>query len=75
MKAYFNTPSEYRVGHSLLKSNNFLPPEVEILMEIGLLKEKIKIAIDESEKNILTKTLNEKSLILSILTERNKYKR
>jgi hypothetical protein len=75
MDAYFNTPSEYRMGHSLLKANNFVPEEVEILREIGLLKEKIKTVSDESEKKFLTKTLNEKSLALSILLERNKRKR
>ncbi len=75
MDAYFNTPPEYRMGHSLLKANNFAPEEVEILREIGLLKEKIKTVSDESEKKFLTKTLNEKSLVLSILLERNKRKR
>ena len=75
MDAYFNTPPEYRVGHSLLKSNNFVPEEVEILREIGLLKEKIKSVPDELEKKFLNKILNEKSLALSILLERNKRKR
>ncbi len=74
MEAYFSTPSEYRMGHSLLKANNFVPEEVEILREIGLLKEKIKTAADDSEKKFLTKTLNEKTLALSILLERNKRK-
>lgn len=75
MEAYFSTPTEYRMGHSLLKANNFVPEEIEILREIGLLKEKIKSVSDESEKKFLTKTLNEKSLALSILLERNKRKR
>ena len=75
MDAYFNTPAEYRMGHSLLKANNFVPEEVEILREMGLLKEKIKAVSDEAEKKFLNKTLNEKSLALSILLERNKRKR
>ena len=75
METYFNTPPEYRVGHSLLKSNNFVPEEVEILREIGLLKEKIKTSNDESEKQKLNKTLNEKSLAIAILLERNRRKR
>ena len=74
MATYFNTPSEYRAGFSLLKANNFVPEEVEILKEIGLLKEKIKTLEDESEKKTLTKILNEKSLALSILLERNRRK-
>lgn len=75
METYFNTPSEYRAGYSLLKSNNFVPEEVEILREIGSLKEKIKTVSSEAEKKILIKALNEKSLALSILLERNKRKR
>ena len=75
LNAYFNTPAEYRMGHSMLKANNFVPEEIELLSEIGLLKEKIKTATDESEKKILSKTLNEKTLTLSILLERNKRKR
>jgi hypothetical protein len=39
LTAYFNTPSEYRVGHSLLKANKFIPEEVEILKDVGFLKE------------------------------------
>lgn len=75
MNAYFNTPAEYRMGHSLLKGNNFIPEEVEILREIGLLKEKIKTVPDEAEKKRLNKALNERSLALSILLERNRRKR
>lgn len=75
LNSYFNTPAEYRMGHSMLKANNFVPEEIEILREIGLLKEKIKTSNDESEKKVLNKALNEKSLTLSILLERNKRKR
>jgi len=75
LNSYFNTPAEYRMGHSVLKANNFVPEEVEILREIGLLKEKIKTAADESERKSLNKTLNEKTLTLSIILERNKRRR
>ena len=75
LTAYFNTPSEFRVGYSLLKSNKFLPEEVEILREIGSLKEKIKDCRDENQKKKLTKQLNEKKLALSIIIERNKRRR
>jgi len=58
-----------------LKSNKFLPEEVEILREIGFLKEKIKDCRDEVLKQKLTKQLNEKNLALSIIIERNKRRR
>ena len=61
-----------RMGYSLLKSNNFVPEEVELLREIGLLKEKLKTCADTSEKKDLTKKLNDKALAFNILMERNK---
>lgn len=72
LTAYFNTPAEFRVGYSLLKSNKFVPEEVEILKEIGFLKEKLKDCKDEVLKKKLTKELNEKNLALSMIIERNK---
>ena len=75
LNSYFNTPAEYRMGHSMLKANNFVPEEVEILREIGLLKEKIKNESDETKRKSLNKTLNEKTLALSIILERNKRRR
>jgi len=71
---YFNVPAEVRAGYSLLKSNNFVPEEVEILKEIGLLREKIEICADAEKKRALTKTFNEKSLALRLMPERNRRK-
>ena len=75
LTAYFNTPAEFRVGYSLLKSNKFVPEEIELLKEIGFLKEKINDCRDEILKQKLTKQLNEKNLALSIIIERNKRRR
>lgn len=75
LTAYFNTPSEFRVGYSLLKSNKFVPEEVEILKEIGFLKEKIQNCEDDILKKNLTKELNERNMVLSIIIERNKRRR
>lgn len=72
---YFATPEDVRVGYSVLKSNNFVPEEVDRLNEIRLLKEEIKICSDEVEKKRLTKILNEKTLALALVLERNKRKR
>lgn len=75
LDAYFNTPEDFRVGYTLLKNNDFVPAEVELLQKIGELKERIKICSEEYEKKKLTKSLNEKSLALSITLERNKRKK
>lgn len=68
---YFAAPEDLRAGYSILKGNNFVPEEVEILREIGLLREKIKVS-GEEEKRVLVKNLNDKSLALQIMLERNK---
>ena len=72
---YFATPEDVRVGYSVLKSNNFVPEEVDRLKEISLLKDELKTCADESEKKRLTKILNEKTLALALILERNKRKR
>ena len=72
LDAYFATPEDLRVGYSVLKSNQFVPEEVDRLKEIGDLKEKIKNCADLGERKQLTKILNEKTLALTIILERNK---
>lgn len=72
---YFNTPEDVRMGYSVLKSNKFVPEEIERLKEIGELKEKIKSLTDETERKKLTKILNEKMLAFDLLIERNRRKR
>jgi hypothetical protein len=70
---YFDAPPELRAGYSILKSNNFVLEEVELLKEIGLLREKTRNC-GEAEKGALKKKLNEKSLALRIMLGRNKRK-
>ena len=72
---YFNMPEDVRMVFSVLKSNDFVPEEVEIFKEINLLREKIKSCTDTEEKQKLVKILNEKSLALTLLMERMKRKR
>lgn len=75
LDAYFNTPEDFRVGYSVLKSSKFVPEEVERLKEIGELKEKLQNCKNGEEKQKINKILNEKNLALSLLLERNKRKR
>jgi Domain of unknown function (DUF1992) len=72
LTSYFNTPEEFRMGYSVLKSSKFVPEEVERLKEIGELKEKIANCKNDEEKNKLRKILQERELAFAILMERNK---
>ena len=71
---YFNTPEDVRMGFSILKSNDFVPEEVERLKEIAELREKLKTVSDPEEKQALEKTLRDKTLALSLILEKNKRK-
>lgn len=70
LSEYFNTPSEFRAGYSVLKANKFVPGEVELLREIAELStpqdgEGPTAASDRERR------LNEKRTSLAILLERN----
>ncbi len=75
LNSYFAAPEDMRMGYSILKSNDFVPQEVETLKEINVLREKLKSCDEPEEKQKLVKALNEKSLALSLLMEIMKRKR
>ena len=72
---YFATPEDVRMGYSVLKSNKFVPEEIDRLKEIGELKEQIKSCADENQKRNLIKVLNEKTLAFNLIMERNRRKK
>lgn len=74
LSAYFNTPEDVRMGYSVLKANNFVPEEVELLKEIADLKQEIASRAEGEERSALDKSLREKTLQLTLLFEKNKRK-
>ena len=72
---YFNTPEDLRIGYSVLKSGNILPPEIEMLKEIEYLKQRLADCTDPEKKKQLQKTINEKILGFNLTMERYKRKR
>jgi hypothetical protein len=72
LTAYFNTPEDMRMAYSLLKSNQFVPEEVDLIREIAELKEKVGNEVDENELLLLSRKLNEKILTLNIALEKYK---
>lgn len=72
---YFAAPEDIRAGYTLLKNNDFVPEEIELLKEIGIFREKLKNPADEAEKKVLNKKLSEKNLALTMILERNKRKK
>jgi hypothetical protein len=72
LKAYFETPEDLRMAYSILKSNNFLPEEVEMLREVERLKMRLEASSDEEQKRILKKEITEKTYAFNMLIEKRK---
>ena len=75
LDAYFATPEDMRMAFAMLKSNDFVPDEIEKLNELARLKELLKSCNDETERKTLTKKINELSLVITILLEQRKRQR
>jgi len=72
LTGYFNMREDLRLAYSLLRSNDLVSDEVELLKEIASLKSGIAASNDENEKASLMRRLNEKSLTLLLAIERHK---
>ena len=72
LRAYFETPEDLRMAYSILKSNNFVPEEVEMLKEIEALKKRVEASSDEELKGRLKKEITEKTYTVNMLIEKRK---
>jgi Domain of unknown function (DUF1992) len=75
LKPYFETPEDLRMAYAILKSNNFVPEEVEALKEIDALKMKLESCSDEEQRNKLSKEIRQKNFSFNMLLERRKRRR
>ena len=73
LDGYFAMPEELRMAFAMLKSNEFVPEEVEMMREIARLKDEISAAADPDQRSRLSSQLQEKHLALTIALE--KYRR
>ncbi|HKP70197.1 MAG TPA: DUF1992 domain-containing protein [Pyrinomonadaceae bacterium] len=72
LDAYFNTPEDLRMAYSILKSNDFVPEEVEIMNDIASLQKELDASIGEERKATVTKRLQERRLALSLLLDKRR---
>src|SRR4026209_1608392 len=77
LDAYFNTPEDLRMAFSILRSNDFVPAEVETMNEIARLKERLAAAEDSDEAEKLTAQIQKRSrdLTLALENRRNRSRR
>ena len=69
--AYFAAPADVRLGYSMLKSNGFVPEDVEILKEIEAIKAEAEGAEPERKRK-LGRELSDLVLKLDLLREARK---
>jgi len=69
--AYFAAPADVRLGYSMLKSNGFVPEEVELRKEIETLKAEAQAAGPERRRR-LGREINELVLKLDLLRDAKK---
>jgi hypothetical protein len=72
LEAYFATPEEMRVGHSILKSAGFIPEEVQLLKEIEELRQQLGACHDEGEQIRIKRKIDMEVLKLNTLAERRR---
>ena len=70
LDAYFATPEGWRMGHSVLRSANVLPEELELFKEIRRLEEAAETAADEAEKRRLRRSASELRAVYEIKMQR-----
>lgn len=75
LRAYFETPEDLRMAYSILKSNNFVPEEVEMLKEIDAIRKRLESCSDEEQKSRLKKEITEKTHTFNMLIEKRKCRR
>jgi hypothetical protein len=75
LEAYFNAPEDLRMAFSLLRSNEFVPAEVDMMKELSKLKERLEKSTDETERKTLAKAIQDKGLALTLQLESRRRKR
>ena len=72
LSAYFETPEDLRMAYSILKSNDFVPQEVELLREIDGLTKQMEASTDYDQKNRLRKEITEKKYVFDMMVEKQR---
>ncbi len=75
LTAYFDTPEEVRMAHSILKNAGMAPREVDLLKEIAELKQILTAVLDEKKKQEIQRQIEKKQLGFTLMMEQHKRQR
>jgi hypothetical protein len=69
---YFRWPEDLRLAYSLLKNSGHVPEEVELLREIGDLRQSLAECPDAAHQKELRRRIQEQQVALDIKLERHR---
>jgi hypothetical protein len=72
---YFQLPEHLRLTCSVLRNAGLVPQEVELLREIGELRERLALTPDAGDKERVFAQINHKTLAFNLLIERTRNRR
>lgn len=71
LTTYFETPDDVRLAYSVLKNANIASREVDLLKEIGELRQILVAVLDEGRKNEIKKEIEKKQIEFNLMMERS----
>jgi hypothetical protein len=69
LDAYFETPEELRLAHSMLRNAGLLPEGVGLLQQISALQEQARLASNEDDHHSAARALRDTQLKFSLLMD------
>jgi hypothetical protein len=72
LEEYFATPEDVRMAYSILRSNNCVPTEVELLNDVRRLERAVEQAPTEAERDAAANALGLRRTELAIAMERRR---
>ena len=75
LTAYFDTPEEIRMAHSILKNAGMAPREVDLLKELAELKQILAALLDEKKKQEIQGQIEKKQVEFSLMIEQQRRQR
>jgi DnaJ-like protein len=72
LTAYFDTPEEVRLAHSILNNAGVAPREVDLLKEIAELKQILPALLDEKKKQEIQRQIEKKQVEFSLMLEQQR---
>ena len=68
---YFNLPEDLRLTYSVLKNANCAPEETQLIKDIAQLKTRLEATVTQDERAKIKRQIQQKTLGLSVIIERN----